>query len=130
MDQSDHPLQVGPIHRSVSALTLSDLQDVSAERGDGFDTVADREAAFSLWAARCGDTTHTSFVVSDGRAWAVLRTKRTSPVDAAVLHEALLPPGEQRRSRSATTTASTRRCTRRHASPGSWWPCTRRRSPQ
>ena len=91
VDQRDHPLQVGPIHRSVSALTLSDLQDVSAERGDGFDTVADREAAFALRAARSGDATHTSFVVSDGRAWAVLRTSRTSPVDAAVLHEALLP---------------------------------------
>ena len=32
-----------------------------------------------------------AFVVSDGRAWAVLRTPRTSPVDAAVLHEVLLP---------------------------------------
>ena len=30
-------------------------------------------------------------MVSDGRAWAVLRTPRTGPVDAAVLHEVLLP---------------------------------------
>jgi hypothetical protein len=32
-----------------------------------------------------------SFVVSDGRAWAVLRTARSGPVDAAVLHDVLLP---------------------------------------
>ena len=32
-----------------------------------------------------------SFVVSDGLAWAVLRVPRTHEVDAAVLHERLIP---------------------------------------
>jgi uncharacterized protein (DUF1015 family) len=88
VDQSDHPLQVGPIHRSVAALTMSDVQDASLERGDEFRVLPDREAAF---AARAEDPESASFVVSDGRAWASLRTRRTSPVDAAVLHDVLLP---------------------------------------
>ncbi len=91
VDQADHPLQVGPIHRSVSALTMADLVDVSADRGDRFRSVPDREAAFAAVADGGADPEWVSFVVSDGRAWAVLRTPRTSPVDAAVLHEVLLP---------------------------------------
>ena len=91
VDQRDHPMRVGPIHRSVGALTMSDLQEVSTDRGDEFQGVPDREAAFALQASRATDTEHTSFVVSDGRAWAVLRTPRTSPVAAAVLHDVLLP---------------------------------------
>jgi uncharacterized protein (DUF1015 family) len=91
VDQADHPLRIGPIHRSVGALTLSDLQDVSADRADEFHTVADREAAFAAVADRTESPEIATFVVSDGRAWAVLRTPRTSPVDAAVLHEVLLP---------------------------------------
>ncbi len=91
VDQRDHPLQVGPIHRSVAALTLSDLQDVSADRGDTFDLVADRETAFAQQSTSCDEERRSTFVVSDGRSWAVLRTPRTSPVDAAVLHEVLLP---------------------------------------
>jgi len=91
VDQRDHPMRVGPIHRSVGALTMSDLQEASSDRGDDFQGVPDREVAFSLQASRATDTEHTSFVVSDGRAWAVLRTPRTSPVAAAVLHDVLLP---------------------------------------
>jgi uncharacterized protein (DUF1015 family) len=91
VDQADHALHIGPIHRSVNALTLSDLQDVSADRGDQFDSVPDREAAFAALGQPDADPDCVSFVVSDGRAWAVLRTTRTSPVDAAVLHEVLLP---------------------------------------
>ena len=91
VDQADHPLHIGPIHRSVGALTLSDLQDVSAERADQFRSVPDREEAFATLPDRSDDPDHASFVISDGRAWAVLRTPRTSPLDAAVLHEALLP---------------------------------------
>jgi uncharacterized protein (DUF1015 family) len=88
VDQADFPLRIGPIHRSVGALTMADLQDLSGQRGDAFDTYPDREAAF---AAVAGGADSTGFVVSDGRAWAVLRTPRTSDVDAAVLHEVLLP---------------------------------------
>src|SRR4051795_10257876 len=47
VDQADYPLHIGPIHRSVAALTMSDLQDISAERGDSFRTMPDREAAFA-----------------------------------------------------------------------------------
>ncbi len=91
VDQADYPLHIGPIHRSVGALTMSDLIDVSADRGDEFRSVPDREAAFATLAEPDQDPACASFVVSDGRAWAVLRTPRTSPVDAAVLHEVLLP---------------------------------------
>jgi uncharacterized protein (DUF1015 family) len=90
VDQADHPLHIGPIHRSVSALTMSDLQEVSSARGDEFRTVADREEAFAT--LEHGSVTGTTgFVVSDGRAWAVLRTPTARTVDAAVLHEDLLP---------------------------------------
>lgn len=91
VDQADHPLHIGPIHRSVGALTMSDLMDVSADREDEFRSVPDREAAFAALAQPGEDPGFVSFVVSDGRAWAVLRTPRSSPVDAAVLHEVLLP---------------------------------------
>jgi uncharacterized protein (DUF1015 family) len=90
VDQRDHPLRVGPIHRSVSALTMSDVFDVSADRGERCHGFPDREAAFAAQAG-AEDDAHAAFVVSDGRAWAVLTTPRTSPVDAAVLHEVLLP---------------------------------------
>jgi uncharacterized protein (DUF1015 family) len=92
VDQRDHPLQVGPIHRSVTALTMSDVSEISADRGDEFRTYPDREAAFAALTSGAGEPdAPPAFVVSDGRAWAVLRTPRTSPVDAAVLHDVLLP---------------------------------------
>ena len=91
VDQHDHPLRVGPIHRSVAALTMADLQDLSTDRGDEFQQLPDRESAFAAYSERSSESTQTSFVVSDGRGWAVLRTHGTSPVDAAVLHEVLLP---------------------------------------
>ncbi len=91
MDQHDQPLRIGPIHRSVGALTMADLHDVSADRGDELRPLPDREAAFAAYGERSPDPDLASFVVSDGRSWAVLRTPRTSPVDAAVLHQDLLP---------------------------------------
>ncbi|MEP7091027.1 MAG: DUF1015 domain-containing protein [Nocardioidaceae bacterium] len=91
VDQADYPLHIGPIHRSVAALTMSDLQELSEDRQDTFRSLPDREAAFAALARRSEDPGGASFVVSDGRAWAVLRTPRTSPVDAAVLHEVLFP---------------------------------------
>jgi uncharacterized protein (DUF1015 family) len=91
VDEHDGSLEVGPIHRSVSALTIADVQDLAAERGDVFRGVPDREAALAAQ-ARLGDNAdQVAFVVSDGRAWAVLSTQRTRPVDAAVLHDTLLP---------------------------------------
>ena len=88
VDQAQSPLRIGPIHRSVAALTMSDLQDVTEQRSEGFTTYPDREAAFASL-SRSSDT--AEFVVADGRTWAVLRTPRTSDLDAAVLHEVLLP---------------------------------------
>jgi len=51
----------------------------------------DREAAFAAQAARAAARDLVGFVISDGRGWVLLQTPRTSPVDAAVLHEVLLP---------------------------------------
>ncbi|MDQ3615275.1 MAG: DUF1015 domain-containing protein, partial [Actinomycetota bacterium] len=87
VDQGDYPLDVGPIHRSVSALTMSDVADLAGERGDDLVTYPDREAAFAALVSRASEIEQASFVVSDGRLWAVLSTARTSDVDAAVLHE-------------------------------------------
>ena len=47
VDQHDYPMTVGPIHRTISALTLSDVADLAEERGDQLVGVADRESAFS-----------------------------------------------------------------------------------
>jgi uncharacterized protein (DUF1015 family) len=91
VDQHDFPLRIGPIHRSVAAMTMADVQELAAERGDELVTFPDREAAFAAQAARAADRDQVGFVVSDGRSWALLETPRTSPVDAAVLHEVLLP---------------------------------------
>ena len=71
---------------------MSDVSEISADRGDEFRTYPDREAAFAALTSGAGEPdAPPAFVVSDGRAWAVLRTPRTSPVDAAVLHDVLLP---------------------------------------
>ena len=89
VDQHDYPLSVGPIHRSIGALTVADVQEISAERGDAFTTFPDREAAFAALAEQTAGAEQASFVLSDGRTWAVLRTPRTHQVDAAVLHDEL-----------------------------------------
>ncbi len=89
VDQHDYPLTVGPIHRSVTALTIADVQDLAADRGDELAVCPDREAAFAELARRAGDTARASFVLSDGQLWAVFTTPRTHAIDAAVLHEDL-----------------------------------------
>ena len=91
VDQRDHPLHIGPIHRSVAALTISDLDDISEDRGDHFEILPDRKAAFAALEAHAGDTERAWFVVCDGQAWGLVATARTQPVDAAVLHEVLFP---------------------------------------
>jgi uncharacterized protein (DUF1015 family) len=90
VDQRDHPLHVGPIHRSVAALTIADVEDLSADRGDDFETLPDRESAFAALESRA-DGQRAWFVVCDGQSWGLVGTARTQPVDAAVLHEVLLP---------------------------------------
>jgi uncharacterized protein (DUF1015 family) len=92
VDEEDAPLRVGPIHRSIAALTLSDLRDLADDHDHELTTCADRESAFgALASADPADADRASFVVSDGLAWAVLRVPRTHEVDAAVLHERLMP---------------------------------------
>jgi uncharacterized protein (DUF1015 family) len=91
VDQHDHPLRVGPIHRSIGALTLADLQEASLERGDELCRMPDREAASAAQTELADDRDRATFAISDGRSWALLRTGRSSPLDAAVLHEVLLP---------------------------------------
>ena len=71
---------------------MSDVSEISADRGDEFRAYPDREAAFAaLRQRRRRPGAGRPSWSRDGRAWAVLRTPRTSPVDAAVLHEVLLP---------------------------------------
>ena len=91
VDQHDHPLRVGPIHRSINALTMADVQEASVERGDEFRRMPDRETTSAKQVELADDGDRATFAVSDGRTWALLRTGRSSPVDAAVLHEVLLP---------------------------------------
>lgn len=91
VDQGDYPLEVGPIHRSVSAVTLSDVDELSAERGDELVALADREAAVSALSREEAAEGTATFGVSDGENWAILRTPRARTIDAAVLHDVLFP---------------------------------------
>lgn len=90
VDQDDLPLTVGPIHRSVAALTMTDVLDNAIARGDEVRTCPDRESALAAL-ARDPDPRRARFVVSDGRVWTVLSTPRSSSVDAGVLHEEIFP---------------------------------------
>ncbi len=89
VDQDDYPLSIGPIHRSVAALTLRDVLDLAAERGDLVHHCGDRESA--LRALEVPPADRAVFALSDGREWVVLSTERHHEVDAAVLHSELLP---------------------------------------
>jgi uncharacterized protein (DUF1015 family) len=92
VDQHDYPMTIGPIHRSVSALTLADVLELSADRGDEVTTCPDRETALAVLAHLPSTPERTAgFVISDGRTWATLSTARHHEVDAAVLHEELFP---------------------------------------
>ena len=81
VDQHDYPLQIGPIHRTVAGLTLSDVLEMSAERGDQVRVCDDREEALAVLDppdpvddSRADRT--VQFAVSDGHAWAVLTVRR------------------------------------------------------
>jgi uncharacterized protein (DUF1015 family) len=90
VDEEDHTLRVGPIHRSVAALTLSDVREIAEERGESLEVQPDRETALACLSGGQPDSA-ARFVVSDGQEWAVITVERTHAVDAAVLHETLLP---------------------------------------
>lgn len=90
VDQADLPLAVGPIHRSVAGLTMADVLDLAADLGDEVRGFQDREDALTALTEDPSQNV-ARFVLSDGRAWVVLTTRRSHPVDAGVLHEKLLP---------------------------------------
>jgi uncharacterized protein (DUF1015 family) len=77
-------LRIGPIHRVIAGLTLPDVEEAAAERGDAFERFADRTTSMSA-------ADQAVFWLSDGTRWARLTTRRGSTVDAAVLHDDLLP---------------------------------------
>jgi uncharacterized protein (DUF1015 family) len=89
VDQHDHPLTIGPIHRSLSGITLADVLELSAERGDEVGRCTDREAALAELGV--ADAERAVFVVSDGRSWMTLGTPRRREVDAEILHSELFP---------------------------------------
>ncbi len=89
VDQNDHPLSIGPIHRSLAALTLADVLELSEARGDAVRHCTDREQALASLGQEDADT--AVFAISDGRSWITLATARRRQIDAAVLHGRLLP---------------------------------------
>jgi uncharacterized protein (DUF1015 family) len=89
-DPSTTGLRVGPIHRSVASMTLADVHDLCDAGTARLQAYADREEALTAWRSGSSDTT-VAFALCDGHQWGVLTVKRTDPVDAAVLHEGLLP---------------------------------------
>lgn len=92
VDQGDHPLRVGPIHRFVAAITLSDVLDAVGEREDHDATPVARDVAMAAISERADhDPDRVAFALSDGRDWVLLTAPRTHDVDAAVLHTGLLP---------------------------------------
>jgi uncharacterized protein (DUF1015 family) len=77
-------LRIGPIHRVVAGLTLPDVEDAAAERGHVFEPFAERRVE--------EDSAEVAvFWLSDGTRWARLQMPRSATVDAAVLHDVLLP---------------------------------------
>ncbi|HET7734663.1 MAG TPA: DUF1015 domain-containing protein [Nocardioidaceae bacterium] len=77
-------LEIGPIHRVVRGLTLRDVEEVAHERGDSLEPCAATERLER-------DAATITFLVSDGDSWGRLTLPRTHDVDAAVLHDELLP---------------------------------------
>lgn len=85
IDQSQWPLQLGAIHRSISELTFEDLQ---APPGFVIDAPSIVEGAVSAPSSPC------HLVVTDGRRQLVVRLvgdRDDAVTDAELLHEHLLP---------------------------------------
>jgi uncharacterized protein (DUF1015 family) len=84
-------LRIGPIHRVIAGLTLRDVEEIAIVSGDSFDPYADRAEAERVRPTVVTPPGWTTFWVSDGVRWAVIQTDHRSTVDAAVLHDDLLP---------------------------------------
>jgi len=84
VDQSDTPLWLGPIHRSLTGTTLADLMDACLDRSDVSCRLATRHDALD----ELGD--HV-MVLTDDTEWAVLRLHDTDRLAVTTLQTDLLP---------------------------------------
>jgi len=84
VDQSDTHLWLGPIHRTLTGVTLADLLDACAARDDVTCWTTSRYDALE----ELGD--HV-LVLSDGAQWAVLRLEDTDHLAVTSLQAELLP---------------------------------------
>ncbi|HSV37871.1 MAG TPA: DUF1015 domain-containing protein, partial [Nocardioidaceae bacterium] len=67
----DSGLAIGPIHRVVAGLTLRDVEDAAAERGDRYEPAEEPPGALVPGQS-------ATFWLSDGTTWATLTTERSS----------------------------------------------------
>jgi uncharacterized protein (DUF1015 family) len=84
VDQSDTPLWLGPIHRTLAGVSLGDLLAACDERVDVTCWLTSRHDALE----ELGD--HV-LVLSDGTDWAVLRLNDTDRLAITTLQDDLLP---------------------------------------
>ncbi|MPZ96417.1 MAG: DUF1015 family protein [Propionibacteriales bacterium] len=89
VDQSRHPLHLGPIHRVARGLALSSVADTPATAGDLGWTAYGADGA-GAHAALDAVTDGNAFLATDGRAWGILHG-RLGEVETAALHDLLLP---------------------------------------
>lgn len=82
VDQSDTPLQLGAIHRSVAGLTLETVAAAAIRRGDDYRPHNSRREALA-------DLEH-AMVLHDGESWATLHP-RALQLPVFALHQELLP---------------------------------------
>jgi uncharacterized protein (DUF1015 family) len=83
IDQTDTPLQLGAIHRTVAGLALSRVEAAAKESGDEFIRHADQRTALELL--------EDALVLHDGLDWATLRPSEPAPLLVCSLHDRLLP---------------------------------------
>jgi uncharacterized protein (DUF1015 family) len=81
VDQSDTPLQLGAIHRSVAGLTMETIAAAAITRGDDFRRHPSRHEALAVL--------ERALVLHDGESWASLTPVGQLPVFA--LHQQLFP---------------------------------------
>lgn len=83
IDQSDTPLQLCAIHRTVGRLALDDVAATATARGEAFTRHATSHAALA--------DLDRAIVLHDGTSWATLRPRADPPLLVRWLHEELLP---------------------------------------
>lgn len=84
VDQSDTPLFLGPIHRTLAGTSLADLRDAAETLGLDYREEAQADAVHALSSARLAAT--------DGRRWAVIGLGIGADEAAVeVLHHRLVP---------------------------------------